>query len=218
MAEYPDLWPETVRALMINSANWTPAMRAHLPLHPQKTHFSTLLRRYGYGVPNLNRAMHSAKDALTLLVEGQIQPFHRPDPKKAPKFHEMKTYSLPWPREALEALGEEEVRMKITLSYFVEPNPAEASRNRKQGYASHGLRFAVKLPDEDMDEFSRRLNLLARGDESAAPGQSDSEWTLGTNLRNVGSVHSDIWEGPASNLARRGVVAVHPVGGWSGWY
>ena len=104
--------------------------------------------------------------------------------------------------------------MKITLSYFVEPNPAEASRNRKQGYASHGLRFAVKLPDEDMDEFSRRLNLLARGDESAAPGQSDSEWTLGTNLRNVGSVHSDIWEGPASNLARRGVVAVHPVGGW----
>lgn len=213
MAEYPELWPETIRALMINSAEWTQAMRAHLPLRPQKQHFAILLRRYGYGVPNINRALHSARNSLTLLVEDEIQPFHRPDAKKKPKFHEMKTYALPWPQESLEALGDQEVRMRITLSYFIEPNPAEASRNRKQGYASHGLRFAMKLPDETMDEFSRRLNLLARDEEGHIPGPTDGEWVLGQN-RNVGSIHSDIWEGPASDLARRGVVAVHPVGGW----
>ena len=27
-AEYPDIWPETIRALLIHSARWTPAMQA----------------------------------------------------------------------------------------------------------------------------------------------------------------------------------------------
>ncbi len=28
LADYPNLWPETVRALIVHSADWTPAMRA----------------------------------------------------------------------------------------------------------------------------------------------------------------------------------------------
>ena len=39
-------------------------------------------------------------------------------------------YSLPWPRAALESLGEQDVTLKITLSYFVEPNPGSSRRIR----------------------------------------------------------------------------------------
>jgi hypothetical protein len=34
----------------------------------------------------------------------------------------MHFYSLPWPKAALERLESEIVIMKVTLSYFIEPN------------------------------------------------------------------------------------------------
>src|SRR5690606_24537506 len=38
MAEYPELWPETIRALIIQSAQWTPAMlQTFLPANGQPT-------------------------------------------------------------------------------------------------------------------------------------------------------------------------------------
>ena len=37
---------------------------------------------------------------------------------------------------------------------------------------------------------------------------------LGTNNRNVGSIHSDIWEDTAANLAENRYIAVYPGGGW----
>jgi len=37
---------------------------------------------------------------------------------------------------------------------------------------------------------------------------------LGTQNRHRGSVHSDIWRGPAADLASREVLAVYPVSGW----
>ena len=35
-SQYPELWPETVRALIVDSANWTSAMLDHLPANPTK--------------------------------------------------------------------------------------------------------------------------------------------------------------------------------------
>jgi hypothetical protein len=110
-------------------------------------------------------------------------------------------------------LGNTEVVMRVTLSYFIEPNPAESVRNQKQRYASHGLRFAIKLPDEDENDFRRRVNKAAR-QEAGHTHVSDSGWTLGPGLRDRGSLHSDRWRGPASDLARRGAVVVYPVSGW----
>jgi hypothetical protein len=37
---------------------------------------------------------------------------------------------------------------------------------------------------------------------------------LGENLRNKGSIHKDIWEGPAADLATRNLIAIYPTGGW----
>src|SRR6202042_2238373 len=120
---------------------------AHLPEHPTKSDHALLLKRYGYGVPDLERALYSGKNALTLIAEDTMQPYVKRGSKK-PVLREMKLYALPWPLEQLTQLGETEVHLRITLSYFIEPNPAESARNRKSRYGSHGLRFAVKLPDE----------------------------------------------------------------------
>jgi hypothetical protein len=37
---------------------------------------------------------------------------------------------------------------------------------------------------------------------------------LGEQLRHRGSLHADIWEGTAAELADRGVIGVYPVSGW----
>jgi hypothetical protein len=211
-SQYPDLWPETIRALVVDSAEWTDAMRSHVPPHPKKTDHALLLKRYGYGVPNLERSLFSASDALTLIAQDTMQPYIKRQGKKT-ALNEMNLYDLPWPHDQLMELQNTEVRMRVTLSYFIEPNPAESARNQKARYSSHGLRFAVKLPDEDVGDFRKRVNKAARevGDVKQA---SDKDWTLGTDLRDRGSIHSDIWTGHASDLARRGMIAVFPVSGW----
>ena len=75
LAENSDAWPETVRALIVHSARWTNAMRAHLPQNPNQSHKKVLVRRYGYGVPDLERMLRSASNDVTLVVEGEMQPF-----------------------------------------------------------------------------------------------------------------------------------------------
>ena len=37
---------------------------------------------------------------------------------------------------------------------------------------------------------------------------------MGSETRNRGSLHSDIWEGTAADLAARGLIAIYPVTGW----
>lgn len=212
---YPDLWPETVRALLAASANWTDAMRGYLPRTPKKGDYVTLLRRFGHGVPDLERARRSASNLLTLIAQDELQPYKWSEKSKGPILNEMKLFSLPWPRTALEALQAAEVRMRVALSYFVEPNPSETQRNRKLRYASHGLRFRLNLPGEDELAFRKRINKAALADGERVGGVSDSAgWTIGSDHREVGSLHCDTWTGFASDLARRNLLAVFPVGGW----
>lgn len=211
-SEYPDLWPETVRAIIVNSAEWTDAMLERLPANPSKTHLREFLGRYGYGVPDVERALWSKRNALTLIAEDEIQPYVKS--AKQGKLNQMKTFSLPWPSDALQALEVEVVNMKVTLSYFIEPNPSETARNRSSRYASHGLRFAVKMADEGMADFQKRINKLAREEGERVQANTDDGWFLGTQLRSKGSLHHDIWKGPASDLARRGSIAIFPVSGW----
>ena len=211
--EYPNLWPETVRALIVSSANWSEAMLTHLPPNASKADRVPLLRRYGFGIPDYDRAMRSARNNLALVEQSVIQPFAK-HPGQGPSLNEMRSFNLPWPTVALNALGAADVEMRVTLSYFIEPNPAESARGRKSRYASHGLRFAVKMADESVEEFRKRINKAARTQGEPVAHLNDTGWALGPVLRDRGSLHSDIWKGPATDLARRGTIAVYPVGGW----
>jgi hypothetical protein len=52
-ATYPDYWPETVRALLVHGADWTPLMRAAITDARKSglTAQQMMLRRYGWGTP-----------------------------------------------------------------------------------------------------------------------------------------------------------------------
>ncbi len=214
LADRQKLWPETVRGLVIHSADWTPAMLGHLPDCPKQKDKRNLLRRYGYGVPNLNKAIRSLSNDVTLVIENSMQPFYLDG--SAVKTQDMILHDLPWwPAETLETLGEEHVQLRVTLSYFIEPNPGERGWTKRHKYASHGLRFAVKRPEESLAKFHGRINAAARDEEGGDyTGSQEDGWVLGPRLRNRGSLHSDIWEGTATDLANRQGIAVYPTGGW----
>ncbi len=218
MVVYPGLWPETLRALIVHSAEWTEAMRrASLPAGgaPTKTHYRRLLRRCGFGVPDLGRALWSVGNSLTMVVEERLHPFERVGAKQ-PKLRDMHLHNLPWPSEALEALGGTTVEMRVTLSYFIEPNPSRRGVRSRYRYESHGLRFDVKRPHESVDDFRKRINAAARDEEEGTDRGRDSDpsWLIGKQARHKGSLHGDIWRGTAADLASRGWLAVYPAVGW----
>jgi hypothetical protein len=212
-AQYPELWPETIRALLIHSSDWTEAIKARFAPFDSRTKWERLLRYCGYGVPNLDKALWSARNSLTLVCQDSLQPFDRDGHEY--KCRDLNLHRIPWPTEVLQGLGESQAEMKVTLSYFIEPNPARRGWTRKHRYASHGLRFEAKTPTETVEEFRGRVNKAARDEESGKVSASDSRrWQLGPDLRTFGSVHSDSWAGTAAELASRGYVAVYPVIGW----
>ncbi|MEH2060036.1 MAG: S8 family peptidase [Nostoc sp.] len=216
-AKHPEYWAETVRALIVHSAEWTTAMLSNLPRNPsQSKKVSILLRRYGYGVPSLERALLSSKNDLTMICEDQLQPFHKKDGKGSVKTKEMNLHILPWPTQELENLREAKVEMRVTLSYFIEPNPGERGWENKHSYASYGLRLAVKRSTETLADFRKRINKQEQETEEnvTSTGSSDSGWFLGPKTWNRGSIHSDIWQGTAAELAQKDSIGIYPVSGW----
>lgn len=217
MAAYPHFRAETVRALLVHSAQWSDAMRAmFLPAAPNKDNFVNLIRHCGWGTPDLNRALWSAGNSLTLVVEDLVYPYAKVQGKGVVT-RDMNLHSLPWPKDELEALQDTPVEMRVTLSYFVEPNPSARGVASQYHYPSHRLCFDVQRPlDTSTDHFIARLNAAAqREDEGDGnPNPSDPNWLLGRKKRHRGSLHQDVWKGTAAELASRGFIAVYPSAGW----
>ena len=69
LALMPERWPETIRALMIHSAEWTDPMKLRFAGAGSEQQKRALFRRYGYGVPSYARAVLSAANDLTLIAE-----------------------------------------------------------------------------------------------------------------------------------------------------
>ncbi|POP52632.1 hypothetical protein C0068_10985 [Zhongshania marina] len=217
MARYPNLWPESIRGLIVHSAQWTEAMkRMFLPARgvPTKAQTTELVRHCGFGEPNLDRALWSADNSLTMICEEFLHPFKR-EQGKEPQLRDMNLHQLPWPLAELETLGEAQVEMRVSLSYFIEPNPSARGVTSRYRYESHGLRFDVKRPLESDADFRARINAAARDDEERVNrNDNDPNWVIGKKNRHKGSLHSDIWKGSAAELASRGAIAVYPALGW----
>jgi len=213
---YPQAWPETVRGLMVHSADWTEQMRrAFLGSGTKKTDYAQLLRVCGYGVPDLQRALYCASNSLTLIAQDTLQPFDKKENGSGYRTKDMHLHELPWPKEVLESLGDAELTMRITLSYFVEPSPGEVGWKDRYRYQSHALRFDLNNPLENRRQFLVRLNRAARDDGEVVETSSDSDrWLIGSTGRSRGSIHSDIWKGPAADLAACNLIGVYPVIGW----
>lgn len=213
MVTYPEYWPETVRALLVHAAEWTPVMRQALDAAgrlglKQK---QLMLRRYGWGVPSEQGVLYSSDQAVTLVIQDEFVPFEGDD-FKVPVF---RLHELPWPREVLEGLGGTRVDLRVTLSYFIEPTASRRGWRQRYKYPSHSLRFELQEPLESEELFVQRVNRDA-GTEDGGGRRAPSQvrWLVGANQRNLGSLHQDVWETSGAELSQSGKLAVYPVGGW----
>lgn len=210
----PNAWPETIRALMVHSAEWTPQLIQQFGIDiSKKGDVGTLLRVAGYGVPNLEKASTCATNHLTLIVQEKIRPFN-----KDGSTNEMHFYKLPWPQEALQELGDRLVTVKITLSYFIEPSPGELQTQSRYTYASHGLRFEMNTSEEydNIKSFKKRINKEARENKEDKPESKGfgEKWKIGLTYRSLGTVHSDSITLPGIQMADCCHIAIFPIGGW----
>lgn len=214
--EYPNAWAETIRGLMIHSADWNNAMRNQHEKQNNKRDITNLLRTFGFGVPNLDKALYSQESALTFIAQETIQPFsYKEGSSSDTETNEIHFFDLPWPSDLLLEMGQTPVKLRITLSYFIEPGAGEIGWKDKYRYQSHGLRFDVNNVGENEDDFRKRVNKAAREEDEEVNGNAGSNrWVIGTNNRSSGSIHSDFWEGTAADLATCNYIAVYPVIGW----
>ena len=191
----------SVRALMIHSAEWTDEMK-RLGDSPTK-----IMEYCGYGVPRENKALASEATNTTFVFENELTPYNEDGTYK-----EMHFYELPWPKELLEQMDAENVRMKVTLSYYIEPSPGFKSKYNKYRYASSALAFDVKTPRETREQFIARNN---QRQKVADRSQNDSNrWQIGILRRSIGTVQSDWFKCSARELAECGQIGVFPSNGW----
>jgi hypothetical protein len=218
-AALPELWPETHRALTVDSARWPQPIRKRLigrGAHwksGSKSEKQQVLREVGYGVPDIDRAILCARNDVTLIAQAEIQPFALGADGRTAVFNEMHFYDLPWPKAALEHLENEIVTLKVTLSYFIEPNLTGKAATRPDTYRSFGLRFEMKKRTETDARFRSRISAAQEKDGSEAEAET-SRWLLGPKAVQAGSLHCDLWRGRAIELAGHDAIAVYPVGGW----
>lgn len=214
-SKYPNAWPETIRALMVHSARWTDKMKQQFlpPESTKKSDIRVLLRTCGYGIPDLDRAVSCKNNYVNMIIEEELQPF---DLDSSVVTNELHIHKLPWPKEVLESLGDKEVELRVTLSYYIEPSPGHIGWKDKYTYQSCGLRFELKNSMESLDDFKKRINKIARDKDPNWHNESgnSTSWYLGTNNRNVGSIHSDFMCVPAVDLVNVNDIAIYPVGGW----
>lgn len=225
---YPNAWPETLRALMIHSASWTPQMIEQFGIDTTKVSDKLkMLRTVGYGVPNLQKAIECKSNYLTFVSEQIIKPY-KLEENGTIGTKEIHYYEFPWPKEILEDLGAANVTLKVTLSYFIEPNPGERGYVSKYAYQSTALKFSLIRPGEDLDNFKIRTNKVSQNELKANLGVEKLEdgvydrntgndrWVLGADTVFKGSVHSNYWTGSAVEIASCNTLAIFPLA--SGWW
>lgn len=224
---YPDAWEETLRALIIHSSTWTEEMKTQFGFDGKSSSALNLLRTVGYGVPNIEKAISCKTNYLTFISEEYIQPYKKED-KKDPETNQVHYYEFPWPKEILESMENTEVTLKVTLSYFIEPNPGERGNDNKYSYQSAALKFALINPRETPENFELRTNKVNRDELAKALGKDkldstdintntgNNRWIFGAENVFKGSVHSNYWTGPAIEIADCNFIAVYPQP--SGWW
>ncbi len=226
-ATYPDLWPETIRGLLVHSARWTDQMLGGLDPHRafsklNRARFIELLRCFGFGMPDAGRACHSSQQEVTLLREVELIPYQGSAGNAG--VNDCHVHQLKLPADLLRQHGATTCTMRVTLSYFTAPNPSASNRIPGSRYRYGGclLRFKVKHKDQPEEDFMNRISAVVEDDEegeddteSLFSGASDPGWALGDKLRGKsGSLVQDVWRGSAADLAAMDSIAVFPVKGW----
>ncbi|MBK8214294.1 MAG: S8 family peptidase [Myxococcales bacterium] len=216
----PNLRPETVRGLIVQSASWTKAIVEDFP------GLNDRLQACGYGVPNERLASECAQGIATIVVEDSMpNAIAEEEPKKTPpkrpttkptetKYRrKVKLYQLPLPESLLND-ADPDVELRVTLSYFAEP-----SRLGRRTYHGLDLKWDMQGPQESQEAFKQRINALLRptddeGKRLKIEKTKSFNWDVGIERRSRGTVQSDRWRGKMSELVGDKLVAIYPVLGW----
>ena len=206
----PELSVLSIRALMIHSASWTEAMKEMCTVNGQLDK-DLLMHTCGYGVPDWNKAVATHESCVTFVSEGELKPFAQSGSEL--KHVNMHLFKLPWPKDVLLALGETEVTMRVTLSYYIQPSPGIKGKLKKFSYPSELLRFEVSTSQDTEETFIHRVSNTATEGENVL-GNDTNRWRIGINRRNQGSIHSDFICEPAAQVAAYDKIAISPATGW----
>lgn len=213
------LWAETVRGLIVHSASWTEAMKK------QFEEMNDRVRACGYGVPDERLASECAQGVATIFVEDAmpnavaVEEPKRVTPKrpttKATELklrRKVKLFRLPLPESLLDE-EDAEAELRVTLSYFAEPNTFG-----RQTFHGLDLMWDMQGPLESETQFLTRINKLKRArthDGKLEKATTKSfKWEIGIRRRSRGTVQSDRWRGRMSSLVGDKLIAVVPVLGW----
>lgn len=208
----PDLSPLSIRALMIHSAEWTDEMKRQNTDENGRLDIHNLVHTCGYGVPTEKKAIVSEDCYATFIAEQTMTPLAKATNGKY-KLNAMHIFDLPWPKEILESMGDEEVKLRITLSYYIQPAPGSKTRHNKYRYPSLRLRFEVNKPTEDEAQFIRRVSHVEMEGVEASKNDT-ARWEIGIQERNNGCIISDYIIASAVDIASCNRIAVFPASGW----
>ena len=207
----PKLSPLSIRALMVHSASWTEAMKDMCTVNGQLD-LDLLVHTCGYGVPNWNKAVATHESYVTFIAEGELKPFAQGSGNEL-KHANMHLFKLPWPKDFLLDLGETDVTMRVTLSYYIQPSPGIKGKLKKYSYPSELLRFDVSTSQDTEETFTHRVANTASDGENVLSNDTN-RWRIGINRRNQGSIHSDFICETAAQIASYDKIAIYPVTGW----
>ncbi len=216
----PRLRPETVRALLVHSASWTPEMLQQFESTNDR------LLACGYGIPDEELACACARNRATVILEDSMPNavFEQQLKKKPPKRpttsptepkgrRKAKLYRVPIPYGLLDN-NDPDVEVRVTLSYFTEPN-----KFGRRIFHGLDLKWDMQGPQESEDDFLQRINVLKRpksadGKPMRTAKTKSFSWDIGIQTRSRGTVQSDRWRGRMSAIVGDKLIAVVPVLGW----
>ncbi len=169
-AEFPTESCLLYRALIVQSAR--------LPEWTKQSDVSLFhaIRKIGYGIPNLERAIRNTPNRITLFTSGERR-------IKARQAH---VYQVQLPPELISQGEDIEILVEITLSYKAQPRRTRRNRRR---YLSTWLDWDCSKRGEDPDAFLNRVLKEYDASEDAEKGEKIFKWTLGKKKTNYGKVN-----------------------------
>ena len=163
-AEHPTETAQMYRALIIQSAR----LPDHCFFNPTLNDF----RYYGYGVPDVNRALNNAQSRITFIQNGEV------GPKKAD------IYRLKIPNELKGEGREFRILVEVTLSFTAK---TRLTRKGSHSYLSNWLEWQSSKYNEGFNSFrNRTIEYLENGEEAIEAGEieegADSiKWVIREN-------------------------------------
>ncbi len=195
------------RALIAQSARWPNFLNSRTPQE-----YTDILRRIGFGLPDVERATHNNQYRVTLITPTHVEIGEK----------EAHVYTIKIPDE-LKAIGEDfDVLLEVTLSYAANPR---RTRRHIKGYLSTWVDWICSRKDEHPDSFVRRI--FETGGSVDDSGNFD--WILGESRgkgkgqvsdlsRNHGTLQKDWCIIKSNQLTDEFGIAVRGHKGWGSFF